>query len=79
MSEIHTLDDLYKNLVLFVLNDVDEGTNETAVMLYDRWREHSRMTITDPRLAAFVLEYFENQKHCRREAMHNAAVIDGFL
>lgn len=78
-KKIRTHWELYQDITLFVLQEVPEDTKESAIELYHRWRQHSRVTLTDPSLAAFVLDFFESQKHCRRDILEEAAVIDGFI
>lgn len=69
----------YKSLVLFLLNEVPENTEESVLELYDRWRKHSRLVIKDPKLAAWTLEYFARTKNFDRTALRDAAVIEGFV
>lgn len=74
-----TRDDYIKSMVLFLLEDVEEDTKESAVDIYRRWKEKTGIVVKGPKLAAWTLEFFNSQKNFRRDAIREAAVIDGYI
>ena len=64
----------FKSLVLFLLEDVQEDSQESVLDLYTRWSQKNH-----PKTALWTLEYFARTRNFSREALRNAAVIDGFL
>lgn len=69
----------FKSLVLFLLEDVQEDSQESVLDLYTRWSQKNHLVIKDPKTALWTLEYFARTRNFSREALRNAAVIDGFL
>ena len=70
---------LYRSLVTFLIDHVPENTQKSAIELYKEWSEVARIRVKDPKVASFILEYFELQKQCDRNVIIEAAKIDGYI
>lgn len=68
-----------KSIVLFILFDVDEESKESAVSLYQRWQQKTGASVTGQQRAAWMLEYLVRLRNCRRDALKEAAIIDGYI
>ena len=70
---------LYRSIVTYLIDKVPEKTEKSAIEIYREWSESSRIRVQDPKIASFILEYFETQKQCDRKVIIEAAKIDGFI
>lgn len=80
-----TRNDLDKSLTLFVLNDVEASSRESALELYLRWRKVSRINLRNPENAFYAMEYLAKTMdglrtgNLRKESLRETARCQGLI